>query len=37
MEDNALEGDVECFDALADLGGGEKGLAFIEANRPKSK
>jgi hypothetical protein len=32
MEDRAGGGDAVCYAALADAGGGEKGMAYVDAN-----
>ena len=37
MEDFAISNDLECFFQLAKLGGGEKGLKYIIANRDAKK
>lgn len=33
MEDCACEGNDQCWQALVEIGGGEKGLAYVAANR----
>lgn len=37
MEDSAILNDLECFFQLAKLGGGEKGLNYVIANRDARK
>jgi hypothetical protein len=35
MEDMAVDGDDGCFETLARLGGGEKGMDYVKRNRAK--
>lgn len=37
VEDRAAEGDDSCYQVLVDRGGAEKGLAYVKANRRRSK